>query len=161
VRLDILDIGLRTGLMGEGLRALKRTLRASISHPTCSNRRAGRGIYDRLIESDIVAFLETQTDQFDVTVSTDVFIYIGDLAGTLAGRAARSARRRAVPAFRWRLSTMVIFVLQPTLRYAHSIAYLTRLAEQTAWSWQQSSPTPCGAKRRGAVAGYNIVMRCC
>jgi len=23
------------------------------------------------------------------------------------------------------------------------------------------SPTPCGAKAQGSVAGYNIVMRCC
>jgi predicted TPR repeat methyltransferase len=50
--------------------------RVSISRPTCFEKARRRGIYDRLIESDIAAFLDAQTDQFDLTVSTDVFIYI-------------------------------------------------------------------------------------
>src|SRR4051812_11082726 len=84
-RLDILDIGCGTGLMGEGLRALKRTLTGVDLSPNMLEQARRRSLYDSLIESDIAAFLEMQQDQFDLTVSTDVFIYIGDLAAIFAG----------------------------------------------------------------------------
>jgi predicted TPR repeat methyltransferase len=98
-RLDILDIGCGTGLMGEGLRALKRTLTGVDLSPNMLEQARRRGIYDRLIETDIVAFLETQTDQFDRDgVNGCVHIHRRSRRD-LCGRAARSAQRRAVLLF--------------------------------------------------------------
>jgi len=159
-RLDILDIGCGTGLMGEGLRAHKRTLTGVDLSPNMLEQARRRGIYDRLIESDIVAFLETQTDQFDVTVSTDVFIYIGDLAGIFAG-VRRALRGDGLFCFSVEAVDDGDFVLQPTLRYAHSIAYLTRLAEQNSLVVATIEPHAVRREAQGSVAGYNIVMRCC
>jgi len=98
VRLDILDIGCGTGLMGEGLRAAQANAygRRSLTqhartgarprHLRPPHRKRHRGVpgdADR---------------QFDVTVSTDVFIYIGDLAGIFAG-VRRALRATAVLPF--------------------------------------------------------------
>jgi predicted TPR repeat methyltransferase len=158
-RLDILDIGCGTGLMGQGLRALKRTLTGVDLSPNMLEAARQRGIYDRLIESDIVAFLNTQTDQFDLIVSTDVFIYIGDLSEVFAGV------RRALPSdglfcFSVEAAREGDFVLRPTLRYAHSQPYLSRLAERNGFVVTTVEPHAVRRERESSIAGYNIVMRC-
>ncbi len=157
-RLDILDIGCGTGLMGEGLRALKRTLTGVDLSPNMLEQARRRGIYDRLIESDIAAFLDTQTDQFDLTVSTDVFIYIGDLAGIFVG-VRRALRRDGLFCFSVEAADEGDFVLRPTLRYAHSLAYLTKLADQNGFAVMTVEPHAVRREAQASIAGYNIVMR--
>jgi predicted TPR repeat methyltransferase len=159
-RLDILDIGCGTGLMGDGLRALKRILTGVDLSPNMLEQARRRGIYDRLVKSDIAAFLETQTDQFDLTVSTDVFIYIGDLAAIFAG-VRRALRSDGLFCFSVEAVDDGDFVLRPTLRYAHSLAYLTRLAGQNKMVVAAIEPHAVRREAQGSVAGYNIVMRCC
>jgi predicted TPR repeat methyltransferase len=158
-RLDILDIGCGTGLMGEGLRSLKRTLTGVDLSPNMLEQARRRGIYDRLIESDIAAFLDMQTDQFDLTVSTDVFIYIGDLAGIFAG-VRRALRRDGLFCFSVEAADDGNFVLRQTLRYAHSLAYLTKLADQNSLVVVAVEPHAVRREAHGSVAGYNVVMRC-
>jgi predicted TPR repeat methyltransferase len=158
-RLDILDIGCGTGLMGEGLRAFKRTLTGVDLSPNMLGKARQRGIYDRLIESDIVAFLKTQPDRFDLTVSTDVFIYIGDLAEVFAG-VRRALRSDGLFCFSVEAAQEGDFVLRPTLRYAHSIAYLTRLGEQNGFVIVAVEPHAVRREAQTSIAGYNIVMRC-
>jgi predicted TPR repeat methyltransferase len=158
-RLDILDIGCGTGLMGDGLRALKRTLTGVDLSPNMLEAARQRGIYDRLIESDIVAFLNAQTDRFDLTVSTDVFVYIGDLAEVFAG-VRRALRGDGLFCFSVEAADEDDFVLRPTLRYAHSIAYLTRLAEQNGFVVATVEPHAVRREAQGNIAGYNIVMHC-
>jgi predicted TPR repeat methyltransferase len=159
-RLDILDIGCGTGLMGEGLRGLKRTLTGVDLSPNMLEQARRRGLYDRLIESDIATFLATQTDQFDLTVSTDVFIYIGDLAGIFAG-VRRALRSDGLFCFSVEAANDGDFVLQPTLRYAHSLAYLTRLADQSNLVVTAVEPHAVRREAQASIAGHNIVMRCC
>jgi predicted TPR repeat methyltransferase len=158
-RLDILDIGCGTGLMGEGLRALKRTLTGIDLSSNMLEQARRRGIYDRLIQSDIAAFLDAQTDQFDLTVSTDVFIYIGDLAGIFAG-VRRALRSDGLFCFSVEAADGGDFVLQPTLRYAHSLTYLTRLAGQNDLIVMTVEPHAVRREAQASIAGYNIVMRC-
>jgi predicted TPR repeat methyltransferase len=158
-RIDILDIGCGTGLMGEGLRPLKRTLTGVDLSPNMLEQAQRRGIYDRLIERDIAAFLDTQTDQFDLTVSTDVFIYIGDLAGIFAG-VRRALRSDGLFCFSVEAADDGNFVLRPTLRYAHSLAYLTRLADQNGFAVMTVEPHAVRREVQASIAGYNIVMRC-
>ena len=50
-----------------------------------------RHIYDNLVCSDLIEFLQTRTKIFDVVVAADVFVYIGDLSQAFHG--ARSALR--------------------------------------------------------------------
>jgi len=46
-----------------------------------------RGLYDRLIEGDIIQVLTGLNANFDLVVATDVFIYIGDLKAVVASAA--------------------------------------------------------------------------
>src|SRR5262249_44716704 len=128
-RLDIVDLGCGTGLMGEGLRSLTRTLTGIDLSTKMLDKARQRGIYHRLVASDVTAFLQSHTERFDLVVSTDVFIYIGDLSAIFAG-VRRVLRSDGLFCFSVEAADDGDFVLRPTLRYAHSLAYLQMLAEQ-------------------------------
>jgi len=159
-RLDILDMGCGTGLMGEGLRSLKQTLTGVDLSTNMLDKARERAIYDQLIESDLIAFLQTHDRRFDLAVCTDVFIYIGDLTAVFAG-VRRVMRNDGLFGFSVEAADDGDFVLRPTLRYAHSIDYLKRLAAQN--SFVLATIEPHAVRREGgtAIKGYNVIMRCC
>ncbi len=38
-----------------------------------------RGVYERLVEADVLSALDSETQQYDLIVAGDVLIYVGDL----------------------------------------------------------------------------------
>jgi predicted TPR repeat methyltransferase len=91
-----------------------------------------RGLYGRLIESDVEAFLanaEAGQATYDLVVATDLLIYLGDLAGLFGLVAARLAPQ-ALFAFSVETTEQENFTLLPSGRFAHSRAYIARLAER-------------------------------
>ena len=158
-RLDILDMGCGTGLMGESLRALKRTLTGVDLSTNMLNKARERAIYDQLIASDLVTFLEAHEQRFDLAVCTDVFIYVGDLAAVFAG-VRRVLREDGLFGFSVEAADDGDFVLRPTLRYAHSIDYLKRLATQNNFVLTVAEPHAVRREGGAAIKGHNVVMRC-
>jgi predicted TPR repeat methyltransferase len=87
------------------------------------------GVYRELIHADLGEFLAATAVRSDLIVAADVFIYVGDLAAVF-----RSARRILGPggclAFTVEPATTGQDIqLLPSLRYAHSEAYIRRLAD--------------------------------
>ena len=128
-RLDILDLGCGTGLMGEELRPLKRTLTGVDLSPNMLERARQRGIYDELIAQDLIKYLAAQRHAFDIAVAADVLAYIGDLSSVFGGL-RQALRDRGLFCFSVERVDEGDFVLRGTLRYAHSIDYLRALAQQ-------------------------------
>jgi predicted TPR repeat methyltransferase len=80
-----------------------------------------------VICGDIAEFLETQSHAFDLAVAADVFVYIGDLSQVFRG--VRGALRDGgLFGFSVEASDGEEFALRSTLRYAHSVPYLEKLA---------------------------------
>src|SRR6185436_7696325 len=96
-------------------------------------------IYDRLVSDDLTAFLRTQDNAFDLAVATDVFIYVGDLSPVFPAL-RRALRENGLFCFSVEGADGDGFVLRNTLRYAHSIGYLRRLAEQNRFSVETIEP---------------------
>ena len=99
--LDILDLGCGTGLVGERVRPLARTLTGVDLSPNMLEQARKRQIYDRLVCGELTEFLQTQAGAFDLVVAGDVFIYIGDLSKVFQGM-SRALRDVAPSAFRSR-----------------------------------------------------------
>jgi predicted TPR repeat methyltransferase len=126
--LDVLDLGCGTGLFGPRLRPLARTLTGVDISSNMLKVARQRQLYDDLICSELIEFLQTQTKQFDIAVAADVFVYIGNLSGVFQG--ARSALREGgLFGFSTEISEDQDFVLRSNLKYAHSEAYLRQLAK--------------------------------
>jgi predicted TPR repeat methyltransferase len=68
-------------------------------------------------------------DRYDLIVSADVFIYVGALerAFQLASQVLRAGGGLAFSLEEWAQGPEE-YVLRPSLRYAHSLAYIQRLA---------------------------------
>ncbi len=125
--LDVLDLGCGTGLCGPLLRPLARTLCGVDLSPRMLDKARERGGYDELVCADVAGFLQTRAAAYDLVIATDVFVYIGDLDAVFAGT-RQALRTGGLFAFSVERGAEADFVLQPSKRYAHSEAYLRRLA---------------------------------
>jgi len=127
----VLDLGCGTGLFGAALRALEPPCvltGVDLSQRMVDLTRA-RGIYSVVEKAEAEDYLKNTTERFDLIAATDVFIYVGDVAGIFAG-AARGLSASGLLAFTTE-SAAKDYVLETSGRYAHSSAYIHALAHKT------------------------------
>lgn len=139
-RLRVLDLGCGTGLCGTHIKDACALLAGVDVSPAMLARATALGIYDTLREMDLADYVKAApAAHFDVVMSADVFIYIGDLAEIFA-QVSRILAAGGLFAF----SIEVIaderdFALLPSGRYAQSAGYIARLAAQTGLTVIESS----------------------
>lgn len=157
--LDILDLGCGTGLTGEQIVSLKRTMTGVDLSPKMLEKARARGVYDELVCAELIAFLKTQDASCDVAVATDVFIYIGDLAPVFRG-VRRALRNKGLFCFSIEASPDADVVFRESFHFAHSAAYIRRLAQQHGFSVEELEPVVIRQDGEGPIDGYLAVLRC-
>jgi predicted TPR repeat methyltransferase len=158
-KLDILDLGCGTGLVGARFRPLARTLTGLDFSSNMLRVAKQRQIYDNLIRSELTEFLQTQTKSFDLALAADVFLYIGDLSAVFQG--IRGALRDGgLFGFSVEISAEQDFVLRPNRHYAHSGAYLRRLSERHGFVVETIESGVIRQDNGIDVVGYLAVLRC-
>jgi predicted TPR repeat methyltransferase len=98
-----------------------------------------RGIYDELHVEDLGATLARERD-VDLIIAADVFIYVGVLEATFAGCASALGAGGRL-AFSVERSDTQDVVLQTSLRYSHSDAYIRGLASTHGFSVEKAEST--------------------
>ena len=155
-----LDLGCGTGLCGP----LVRPRSARLTGVDLSARMLAQarrlGVYDRLEQAEIVAFLERSDERFDLVLAADVFIYVGDLGPVF--RALQRAMTHGV--FCFTVETLAEDDpaeqrLLPTLRYAHAPAALRRLADAHGFAIAAMVRGPVREEQRTAVDGLYVYLR--
>ena len=129
----ILDLGCGTGLCGPLFRDLAQWLAGADLSPEMIAKAEERGIYDELRVADLVSALELEKGSLDLALAADVFVYMGDLSGVFAA-CARALRPGGRFAFTAEICEDGSFVLQSSLRYAHTQGYLESLAAAHGFS---------------------------
>jgi predicted TPR repeat methyltransferase len=158
-KLDILDMGCGTGLVGARVYPLARTLTGVDLSSNMLKITRQRQIYDSLICGELVEFLQGQTKSFDLAVAADVFVYIGDLSKVFHG--VRGALRAGgVFGFSVEAGEEQDFVLTATCRYAHSIAYLRKLAGEYGFAVDTIESGVIREQAGSDVVGYLAILRC-
>jgi predicted TPR repeat methyltransferase/lipoprotein NlpI len=156
--LDVLDLGCGTGLCGPLLKPLARTLTGVDLAPKMLEMARKRELYDELVCSDLTDFLQPHAASFDLVVSTDVFIYVGALEAVF--EATRQAvRPGSLFAFSFETSEEQDLVLRPTRRYAHSVAYIQRLADRHGFEIASLEPSVIREEGGKDMDGYLAVLR--
>jgi predicted TPR repeat methyltransferase len=89
--LCVVDLGCGTGLMGPLLRPWARSLAGCDLSVGMLARAKQRGHYDVLHKAELTHYLDTQPQQFDLSVSADTLCYLGDL-GPVHQAAAKALR---------------------------------------------------------------------
>jgi len=160
---DILDAGCGTGLAAGFLRPLAGTLTGCDLSPRMLDRAQATGHYDRLVETELVAFLQAHPEQFDMVFAADVLIYFGALQPLFA--AVRTALR---PGGLFACSmengddepaAATGFVLSHAGRYRHTSAYLREMAAEAGLDVRQLVSETQRWEVGQPIPGLQLVVR--
>ncbi|MGQ3054788.1 MAG: tetratricopeptide repeat protein [Roseateles sp.] len=155
---DVIDLGCGTGLCGPLLRPLSRRLvGVDLSNLMLAKARE-QGHYDELLQGDLIGVLAAQSQPFDIAVAADVFVYIGDLDAVFSATSA-ALRPGGLFAFSVEACEGGDYRLGPTRRYAHSPAYLQRLACAHGLGIESSRRSTIRKESDEGVEGLLLVMR--
>jgi len=83
--LDVLDLGCGSGWCGPLFRPFARKLVGVDLSPRMLAIAAMKGVYDELVQSEMLEYLSQVAGGFDVIVAANVLVYFGVLAGLVAG----------------------------------------------------------------------------
>jgi predicted TPR repeat methyltransferase len=123
---SVADLGCGTGLGGAAFRAYAdRMVGVDLSSAMLAEAR-GKGIYDRLVEDDVVRFLAAEgppNARYHLILAADVFVYLDDLAPVLEG-SAQALAADGIIAFSVETHEGDGVILRDTLRYAHGAAHV-------------------------------------
>lgn len=161
----VLDLGCGTGLCGQALRPQAERVDGVDLSPVMIEAARRSGAYAQLVEADVAEHLEHTPARYDLIVSADVFIYIGDLHAVFAG-----VRRVLLPQglFVFTVESLdddgparapLGYLLRPSLRYAHSQSYLRQLAATHGLALAEWQPIVLREEQRRPVAGAVVTLR--
>ncbi len=147
-----LDLGCGTGLGGPFLRRLADRVTGVDISAYMLERAAATKTYDALQQADALEFLAGSQDAFDLVMAADVFIYVGALDEVFRRVADR------MPAggrfcFTVEEDASADLALRPSLRYAHSEAYVARLAQECGFRVGVVERRPLREEEGRPVAG--------
>jgi predicted TPR repeat methyltransferase len=155
----VLDLGCGTGLCGPLIRPWAQHLSGVDLSQAMVSKAHERGVYDHLVTGDIHDHLAESGPAFDLVLAADVFIYVGPLERTFELLARRMAPRACL-AFTVEPTPLDAGVqLLPSLRYAHSIDYLRKLAQAHGFTDWKQVQAPIRWDQDQPVDGLYIYMR--
>jgi predicted TPR repeat methyltransferase len=151
-----LDLGCGTGLCGPLLRPLAiRVTGVDLSANMLDKARA-LGVYDELQQADAAEFLAASPHGFDLVVAADVFIYVGVLDEVFR-QLARVVPPQGTFCFTVEEAPDTNDVLlRPSLRYAHSEAYVRRMAKEHGFTVTAIERAPVREDQRAPIAGLFV-----
>lgn len=155
-----LDLGCGTGLCGPLLRPMTRRLvGVDLSGAMLAKARA-LGVYDELLQVDLLEALGRDEARHDLIVAADVFIYVGELAPVFA-----AVRAATLP------GALFAFTAEPSsdprqgvqlltsLRYAHSLDYIAGLAQAQGFEVMALERETIRSEQRRPIDGLYAVLR--
>ena len=126
---SIMDLGCGTGLFGLEIKQFCENLEGIDLSEKMLNKAKEKNVYNKLIKQDIVTYLSNESFNFDYFVSTDVFIYIGDLSDVFRLIKSRNQTGGKL-AFSTEHYDGDSFFLEQSGRYSHSKKYIEGLCDE-------------------------------
>jgi predicted TPR repeat methyltransferase len=155
---DILDLGCGTGLSGELLKGYaNRLIGVDLSSKMLAIAEQ-KHLYDELIESDILAFLQSQPEEtYELIVAADVLVYSGDLAAIIAA-VSRVLKLKGIVAFNLEISRQDDYLITDSGRFAHSKNYMDQLALKNHLQLLQYQTAVMRTQNEIAVSGHFYLL---
>jgi predicted TPR repeat methyltransferase len=169
---DVLDLGCGTGLVGVEIAPDSRRLVGVDLAPNMVEQARQRQLYTELRCADIAVALALDEAQYDVVTAADVFIYVGKLdevipavrrvlksGGMFACSAEAAEAMDGVTSPVYRQGYRQGYRLGSMGRYAHSAAYLRRLAAQNGFYVALLREARIRFEHRRPVPGWLTIWR--
>ncbi len=157
--LDILDLGCGTGLCGALFNEQACKLIGVDLAPRMLSRADERGVYTELAQGDVCQYMENSTSVFDVILSADVFVYIGDLEECFS---LVHAHLKPDGLFSFSIEINQDgkdYVITSMGRYAQSPDYIRRLSNENNFSEAASEEVVLRHDEGQPVPGLIFVLR--
>ncbi|MGB3209177.1 MAG: tetratricopeptide repeat protein [Desulforhopalus sp.] len=127
-----LDLGCGTGLGAQAFYDMINVFDGVDLSEKMIAMAAAKNLYRKLVADNIIHFLRSSPDSYDFYLASDVFAYVGDLEATFS-----LLRDRACRDVLFCFSTEHLdgsgYRLQQTGRFAHTPAYIEKVARATGW----------------------------
>lgn len=153
----ILDLGCGTGLSGKAVKSFSQKLIGIDLSEEMIAIAEKKAIYDALSVQDVSSALDAYQD-LDAIIAADVFTYIGEL-DTIFEKAHRALTPKGYFCFTVEKGHDADFQLQKTLRYAHSEAYLNRLAKQYQYKILTCDTLALRKQKKDTILGYLVLLQ--
>lgn len=154
------DLGCGTGLMGMRLaNRVDELVGVDLSSKMLEEARE-KNIYKRLVESDVIEFLDAEIKPFDLFLAADVMVYLGELTPLFAA-AFNKASENAIFAFSTESSEKPAksgWELRNTGRYAHTKAFVQQSAERAGWLMLDCKEVVVRLESGNQVEGHIFLM---
>jgi predicted TPR repeat methyltransferase len=162
-RLEILDAGCGTGLCGNLLRSMSRTLVGVDLSDGMVDKARERKTYDELVVGELCGFMRSRPQAFDVVISADTLVYFGALEEA-ASTARTTLRPHGVFAFTVERMpddepAMQPYRLQPHGRYVHRGDYVRQTLQAAGFSQVDIREVVLRRERGQDVRGHLVVAR--
>ncbi|MEQ1517299.1 MAG: methyltransferase, partial [Usitatibacteraceae bacterium] len=124
------------------------------------SRARERNIYDQLVESDLLSFLQKNDRQFELITATDVLIYVGDLELLFAQISAHLATG-GIFAFSTESPPDLDedFRLETSGRFAHRDDYIERLATLNGMRVVNRIDTVIRTEKATPLSGHIFILQ--
>ena len=122
-----IDLGCGTGLVGAEFRNIVDVLIGIDLSEKMIRQAEEKNVYDELIINDLISGLKVLKTSFDLFISADVFVYLGDLC-PLLDSVKKHANNKSLFIFSTEDMPGDGFFLQKTGRFAHSKNYILSTA---------------------------------
>lgn len=156
--MDAMDLGCGTGLCGPLLRPAARTLVGVDLSPAMIDKARERNVYDRLDVADVVQALRDAPAGYDLLISADVIIYMGDLQPVFEA-ATTALRPGGRFAFTVEAGSGDRYELRKNRRYTHAKPYLQHLAAMYGFAEETFDTVVLRLEAEKPVAGYLVILR--
>lgn len=163
----VLDLGCGTGLFGQAISPFAQQIVGIDLSQKMLEKAKQHNVYHRLEHADLLQGMQKDANNsYDIIASTDVFIYVGKLDEVVL-EVKRLLKHQGIFAFSVE-STEDLFTTNPPLteqdfiltdsgRYAHSMAYLNRLAQDAGFKILQTKHEAIRLHKDSPIMGYLLV----
>ena len=155
--LATVDLGCGTGLCAPYLKAYSRRLAGVDLSQQMLDKASERGLYDELACGDLISYLGDQHEAWDLAIAADVFVYIGDLAPVFVA-AQRALRAGGRFCFSVEAGDGADYTLRASNRYAHTLAYLERLAAETGFTILAAEALEARQENTAPIAALALIL---
>lgn len=155
---SVLDLGCGTGLCAPLVAPFADAIYGVDVSAAMLEQARGLGLYRELAHQDLTTFLAEADRRADLVIAADVFIYVGALDDVF-GAVRRILEPGGCFAFTAeRAPDQDDFRLLPSLRYAHSEAYIRRLADAHGFRVRELTIAPLRQSQQAPLEALYVYL---
>jgi predicted TPR repeat methyltransferase len=157
IKLNILDLGCGTGLVGEKFQQIaKKLIGLDLSQKMLEIAKQ-KNIYTELKLGNIEDVIDEYSN-IDLIIASDTFVYIGDLTKIFI-KCHNALAQDGLLAFTTEKTTHYPFTLQRSARFAHSKRYIEELAAKHNFTILSEELTTIRTQQNKPVESYIYILK--